>query len=221
MPEARYTWGEVPPMSVQTKTPVSLESGDHLTRDEFHRRYCARPDIKKAELVEGVVYVSSPIRFDYHGEPHGFIIGWLAVYKAQRPEVRLGHNVTVFLDGRVEVQPDACLWHPEPGGPRMNDDGYIEGAPQLIVEVAASSVSYDLHEKKEAYRRNGVREYVVWRVLDRAIDWFRLRDGGYVLVEPDADGTIESDQFPGLRLRVPSLLAGDLAAVLDRVRDAT
>jgi len=50
-------------MSVHTKTTVSLESGDHLTHEEFHRRYLERPDIKKAELVEGVVYVSSPGRF--------------------------------------------------------------------------------------------------------------------------------------------------------------
>ena len=87
-------------------------------------------------------------------------------------------------------------------------------APQLVVEVAASSVSYDLYEEKEAYRRNGVREYVVWRVLDRAIDWFELRDGAYVLREPNAEGIVESEQFPGLRLSVPSMLAGDAAGVL-------
>ena len=81
-----------------------------------------------------------------------------------------GDNGTVYLDEDVEVQPDAFLWRPEPGGPRLTDDEYIQGAPQLIVEVAASSVSYDLHNEKEAYRRNGVREYVVWRVQDKAID---------------------------------------------------
>jgi Uma2 family endonuclease len=157
--------------------PVSLESGDHLTRDEFHRRYSARPDIKKAELVEGVVYVSSPVRFGHHGQKHGFVVTWLGTYAAQTPGALLGDNVTVFLDDRDEVQPDAFLLRSEPGGPRVTDDDYIVGAPQLVVEIAASSVSYDLHEKKEAYRRNGVREYVVWRVLDNAIDWLRLRDG--------------------------------------------
>jgi Uma2 family endonuclease len=205
-------------MATRTKAPVSLESGDHLTREEFHRRYAARPDIHKAELIDGVVYVPSPVRSRQHGRPHGFVMGWLAVYVSLTPDVFLEDNTTVYLDGRVEVQPDACLWRVKPGGPRETDDGYLEGAPQLIFEVAASSVSYDLHEKKEAYRRNGVREYVVWRVLDEAIDWFRLRDGEYVLVEPDADGLIESDQFPGLRLHVPSMLANDLTAVLARLR---
>jgi Uma2 family endonuclease len=205
-------------MATRTDAPVSLESGDHLTRQEFHRRYSARPDIRKAELVDGVVYMPSPVRSRQHGRPHSFVMGWLAVYVSLTPDVFLEDNTTVYLDDRGEVQPDACLWRTEPGGPRETDDGYIEGAPQLIVEVAASSVSYDLHEKKEAYRRNSVGEYVVWRVLDAAIDWFRLRDGAYVQIEPDAAGLIESEQFPGLRLHVPSMLAGDLASVLAALR---
>jgi Uma2 family endonuclease len=140
--------------------------------------------------------------------------GWLWAYRANHPRLKAGIQPTVILDDCNEVQPDAVLWWLKPGGPHVNDDGFIEGAPQLVVEVAASSVSYDLHEKKEAYRRNGVPEYVVWRVLDRAIDWFVLRDGAYVLHEPDATGTIESTQFPGLRLHVPSVLDGDAAGVL-------
>ena len=124
------------------------------------------------------------------------------------PELLLEDNATVFLDDRSEVQPDAFIWRPEPGGPQPTEDDYVEGAPQLVVEVAASSVSYDLGEKLEAYRRNGVREYIVWRVVDGAIDWFRLRDGAYVRLEPDAEDVIESEEYPGLRLHVPSMLAG-------------
>jgi Uma2 family endonuclease len=201
-------------MAVRVEASTHLEPGDHLTREEFPRRYLARPDIKKAELIDGVVYVPSPVRIPYHAQPHGLVVTWLGVYIAQAPDVIMADNGTVYLDNHVEIQPDAFLWRPSASGPRLTDDAYLEGAPQLIVEVAASSSSYDLHQKKEAYRRNGVGEYVVWRVLDRAIDWFRLQDGRYVLAEPDAGGIIESEQFPGLRLRVPSMLAGDLAAVL-------
>lgn len=205
-------------MATRTVVSVPLESGDHLTRDEFHRRYLARPDIKKAELIDGVVYVASPVRFDRHAQQHFMVIGWLAAYVGLTPGVQPGgDNGTVFLDDGTEVQPDAFLWRSAPGGPRLSADGYIEGAPQLIVEVAASSASYDLHTKKEAYRRNGVHEYVVWRVLDTAIDWFRLQDGSYVRIQPDDAGIVESDQFPGLRLDVPRMLAGDLAAVLSGV----
>jgi len=193
-------------MTTVAMTPPLLESGDRLTQAEFHRRYCDRPDIKKAELVEGVVYVASPTRFDVHGEPHGTVMLWLGTYRARTPGVRLGDNATVKLDTDNEVQPDAFLWRAESGGARL-EGGYIVGAPQLVVEVAASSASYDLHDKLRAYRRNGVREYVVWRVLDGAIDWFRLREGEYVRVEPDPHDVIESEVFAGLRLDVPKLLA--------------
>jgi Uma2 family endonuclease len=200
-------------MATGTTLLPSLESGDRLTRAEFHRRYCKRPDIKKAELVEGVVYVASPVR-RIHSEQHGSMVGWLYAYKAKTTGVYLEDDATVFLDADNEVQPDACLWREEADGPRGTDEGYIEGAPQLVVEIAASSASYDLHDKLRAYRRAGVREYVVWRVLDDAIDWLRLHEGEYVRIEADAHGVIESVVFPGLRLHVAKMLAGDHAGVL-------
>jgi Uma2 family endonuclease len=145
------------------------------------------------------------------------VIGWLITYKGKHPGLRVGDNGTVRLDLNNEVQPDAFLWRQESGDPHVGADHFLYGAPQLVVEVAASSASYDLHDKKEAYRRAGVREYVIWRVIDGAIDWFRLRDGEYHLVQPDARGLIESEAFPGLRLDVPKLLASDVAGVLAAV----
>jgi Uma2 family endonuclease len=142
------------------------------------------------------------------------VITWLGAYQALHPEARLGDNATVLLDDGNEVQPDALLWREEPGGPRLTDKHYLEGPPQLVVEIAARSASYDLHDKLRAYERNGVREYVVWRVLDGMIDWHRLNQGTYEWVEPDDRGSIESESFPGLRLNIPRMLAGDIAAVL-------
>ncbi len=195
---------------------LPLENGDRLTRREFERRYAAMPEIKKAELIEGVVYVASPVRFEPHAEPHSSIIGWLWVYRAATPGVRLGDNATVRLDMDNEPQPDALLrLEPSAGGQsRIDADGYVEGAPELIAEVAASSASYDLRDKLRTYRRNQVQEYLVWQIYENRLDWFRLREGEYVLLEPDAAGVVRSEVFPGLWLSVPALLAGDLAAVL-------
>jgi len=200
-------------MTAASTQRVPLESGDRLTRAEFHRRYCARPDIKRAELVEGVVYVGSPVS-RAHGGPHGQVVVWLGTYASRRPGLEVLDNTTVILDDDNEVQPDAILWREEPGGPRVTEDGYLEGPPQFVVEIAVSSASYDLHDKMRAYRRNRVREYVVWRVLDEAIDWFQLVDGEYQRVVPDERGIIESNVFPELRLHVGKMLAGDLAGVL-------
>lgn len=205
-------------MTASMTSPLVLDSGDRLDREEFHRRYEARPDIRRAELVEGVVYVPSPTRFTWHDDQVMATHLWVGTYALTHPDVKAGGNASLFLGQRTEVQPDAFLFRlhaPEgDGGAHLNSDGYIEGAPQLVVEVAASTASYDLHDKKLAYLRNGVREYLVWRVLDSAFDWFRLRDGEYVLVEPDASGVIESSEFPGLRLNVSKLLAGDMSGVL-------
>jgi Uma2 family endonuclease len=190
-----------------------LESGDVMTRRQFHELYSLHPEIKKAELIQGVVYVASPQRAQDHGDHEGDISFWLGLYRWQHLELPLNvaHNSTVFLNDINEPQPDISLRLE--GGTSGLEDGYILGPPELIVEVAYSSVSRDLHSKKDAYRLNGVPEYIVWRVRDRAIDWFRLESGQYVRLEPDADGVVHSVVFPGLRLNVPAMLAKDLGAV--------
>ena len=202
--------------------PFPLENGDRLTRREFERRYAVRPDIKKAELIEGVVHMPSPVRFASHGEPHSWILAWLTIYSATTPGVRVADNATVRLDSNNEPQPDALLRiEPEAGGrSRLSDDDYVEGAPELIVEIASSSAAYDLHDKLRAYLRNGVQEYMVWRVYDGELDWFALKDGDYVPLAPDTPGgVIHSQVFPGLRLAVDALLAGDVARVLTVLRE--
>ncbi|GAA6617064.1 Uma2 family endonuclease [Scytonema sp. NUACC26] len=201
-----YTTSKLPP----------LESGDRLTRYEFEQRYAEMPHIKKAELVEGVVYVASPVRIKNHGRPHAQIVGWLVTYSAATPGVDLADNTTVRLDADNEPQPDALLrLEPEAGGnSRIGDDDYVEGAPELIVEVAASSASYDLKDKLNAYRRNGVQEYIVWQIYENRVDWFRLEEGRYIPLEPDADGVIRSQVFPGLWLAVSALREGNVAEVL-------
>ncbi|HEY83947.1 MAG TPA: Uma2 family endonuclease [Chloroflexi bacterium] len=195
---------------------LSLNSGDRLSRTEFERRYHAHPEIKKAELIEGVVYVPSPIRYENHANPHFAIMGWLAVYSAATPGVKGGDNATLRLDFENEPQPDALLrLEPAVGGQSsVTEDDYLEGAPELIVEIAASSVSYDMHDKRRAYARNGVQEYLVIQMYEQKMAWFVLREGVYELLEPDEEGILRSDVFPGLRLNVNAFWAGDLAAML-------
>jgi hypothetical protein len=194
----------------------SLEPGDHLTRDEFERRYEAMPHVKKAELIEGVVYMPSPVRLEQHGSPHAALIGWLWNYSAFTPGVRVGDNTTIRLDLDNEPQPDALMIR-EPGhggrvviGPR----GYIEGAPELVGEIAASSASFDLHTKLRVYRRNQVQEYIVWRVEEGMVDWFILRDGDYARLPLSPAGIYQSEIFPGLWLDPAALVRNDLPTVL-------
>ncbi|HLO51164.1 MAG TPA: Uma2 family endonuclease [Kamptonema sp.] len=193
-----------------------LENGDLLARAEFERRYQAMPHLKKAELIEGIVYMASSLRFEPHAEPHANLMGWLWSYKIATPGVRLGDNPTVRLDVDNEPQPDAVmLIDAQHGGQTyLGDDGYIEGAPELVAEISASTATIDLRDKKRVYRRNGVKEYLVWQVTDRRLDWFSLQAGEYISLEPDAEGAIASQVFPGLWLHVWALLAGDMPQVI-------
>ncbi len=183
-------------------TILPLDNGDRLNRYEFERRYNAMPNLKKAELIEGIVYMPAALRFKSHGQPHSWMIGWLVTYEAMTPGIAVGDAPTVRLDIDNEPQPDAVLLIvPEAGGQaRLSDDDYIEGAPELVVEIAASSAAIDLHAKKQAYRRNGVKEYIVWQVLDQKINWFYLDKGEYLNLPVDTDGIIRSRILPGLWL---------------------
>ena len=193
-----------------------LENGDRFSRSEFERRYAAMPEIGKVELIEGIVFMPAALRFYSHGKPHSDLNTWLNLYRIFTPGTDVGDTPTVQLDDDNEPQPDVVLLiQPESGGQvRFSDDDYIQGAPELIAEVAASTVSIDLGAKKTAYQRNRVQEYIVWRVLDQQVDWFCLENGEYVDLLPDADGITRSRVFPGLWLDKTALLSGDMQGVL-------
>ncbi len=227
-PQARIAATQ-PPLSVlqafdfdetangETESDVpALENGDRLTWQEFEQRYDAMPELKKAELIKGVVYMGSPVKHKRHSNPHSKMIGWLFVYSAGTPGTESADNGTTRLDDENTPQPDGMLrLLTECGGnSQIDEHDYLVGAPELAVEVASSSASYDLHDKKDVYGQFGVREYIVWRTRDRKIDWFRLENNQYIKVELNETGVIESSVFPGLRLNVPAMLAGNMAAVL-------
>jgi hypothetical protein len=202
--------------------PPALVNGDRLKRDEFERRYLAMPEVNKAQLIEGIVYMPSPVRHIQHSKPHSILNAWLVNYVARTPGLaEFGDNGTVRLDDDNEPQPDLYLLLPQQLGGRakVDDDGYITGAPALVCEVAASSVSIDLHLKKTAYRRNGVQEYLVWRTEDSAVDWFTLVAGDFVPIAPEADGSLRSRIFPGLWLSPAQLIAADLQGIF-KLHDA-
>ncbi len=199
----------------QAKT-APLQSGDRLSRVEFERLYAASPNIKKAELVEGIVYMPSPTHFEQHGRPHSDLITWLGLYRAHTPGTIAADNVTVRIDHENEVQPDALLRLDASLGGRssVSDDDYLEGPPELIVEIAASSASYDMNQKRRVYARTGVPEYVVLLTYEERVVWFVLREGVFGEMQPDADGVLRSEIFPGLWLDAAALIRGDLSQVL-------
>jgi Uma2 family endonuclease len=197
--------GSVPP----------LENGDHLSAHEFLRRFEAMPELKKAELIQNIVHMASPVRTDLHGEPDGLIQTWLGLYASRHPGVRHATNATLRLGPDDVPQPDAVLFRDPASGGRASIDakGYLCGAPELVVEIASSSVSRDAREKLTSYRRAGVREYLLWMVLDGRIEWLHFEEDEYRPL-PAEGGRVASRVFPGLVLDLAAALAGDRATVL-------
>lgn len=196
--------------------PIPLFAGDRLTRAEFERRYTAHPEIKKAELVEGIVYMASPVKYKRHSAPHLFLNTWIGTYLAYTPGLDAGDNATVRMDEENEPQPDVLmrLERSAGGNSWIAADDYLEGAPELIIEVAASSASYDMHAKKPVYARNGVQEYLLVLTYEKRVYWYTLAAGGYEEIEADAAGVLRSRVFPGLWFHPATLWQQNPAALL-------
>ncbi len=214
---------EIPPfpfVATETEELPELENGDRLKRAEFEQRFDAMPELKKAELVKGVVYMGSPVRRNKHGKPHAMMMGWLATYYAATPGTDFCDNGSVRVDEDNMPQPDGDLRIEEQcdGQSYIDDDDYLQNVPELVIEIASSTASYDLHDKLDMYLLHGAKEYLVWRVLDKQIDWFVSQAGTYVRLQPDANGIMASTIFPGLRLAVNALLVGELATVFTELQ---
>ena len=197
-----------------------LRAGDRLTRAEFEWRYAAMPDVKKAELLEGVVHMPSPVRHTHHGLPHGLLAGWLRDYVRATPGIQLSIGASLRLaDENEEPQPDLVLFVlPPKGTAGIDAEGYLVGPPELVVKVAASTAAHDLDQKLRIFRRAGVSEYLVVRVEAAAVDWFVLRNGSYERLAADPHDILHSEVFPGLWLDVPALLRADDPAICAAVQ---
>jgi Uma2 family endonuclease len=198
----------IPPPAARSTERPELHSGDRMSRKEFHRIYEQMPSNFRAELIGGIVYVSSPLK-RRHGTHHLGLGSVLYTYAVNTPGVEAGDNATILLGEEGEPQPDLYLRVlPEYGGQsRTSVDDYIEGAPELVAEVAHSSRAIDLHAKREDYTRYGVREYLVLSVRDRRLFWFDLRADREL--EADADGILRVHCFPGLWIDVEAVLRDD------------
>lgn len=186
---------------------LELHNGDHMSQAEFHRIYSQMPEDFRAELIGGVVYVASPLK-RAHGTPHVFMSGVLAVYTSETRGVEPGDNTTLILGADSEPQPDLYLRTlPEYGGQSDTDeDDYVLGAPEFVVEIANTSYTIDLHRKRDDYERYGVREYVVLSTRDESRHWFDLAND--LELEPDG-GVIRSREFPGLWIDCAGVFSGE------------
>ncbi len=200
-------------------TTLPLVEGQRLDQPTFHARYEAMPPGTRAELVNGVVSMPSPVGSD-HARSVVPLVVWLDRYAENTPGVEVLDNATVILGWRNEPQPDLTLRVlPDRGGQTRDEAGYVAGPPEMVVEISRSTRYVDLGPKFEEYERAGIQEYVVHAGDPDEVLWHVLNGGRFVAVAPGEDGLYHSRVFPGLWLDPVALLAGDRAAVrgaLDR-----
>ena len=200
-------------MVAQIIQPATLATGEQMDRTEFLRRWEALPDLKSAELIEGVVYVPSPVSID-HGETDSTVIWWLRHYAAATPGCQVGNNTSWEMLGSMP-QPDVHLRiRPESGGQSSVGEKFPIGAPELAVEICLTSTEVDFGPKLRLYQRAGVREYVTVERFPRRIVWRVLRGNDYYALEPDADNVFRSETFPGLWLDQDAFWRNDAARML-------
>jgi Uma2 family endonuclease len=205
--------------SSRKKALPPLENGDHLDQKTFHARYEAMPAHVRAELIGGIVYMSSPMK-PPHGRYTGPLIHWLDEYEEATPGTELLAGVTSILGPASEPQPDGCLIVlPEYGGQTWEDkDGYLNGAPEFVGEISYATESIDLHSKKRDYEEAGVREYLVVALRQQQIFWFIRKKGRFKDLSPGSDGILRSEVFPGLWLDGAAFLRRDRKRLLAVLR---
>jgi Uma2 family endonuclease len=209
----------MPERTTMKAAPSTLVEGQRLDQPTFHAIYQAMPPGTRAELIDGVVYIPSPVGLE-HGEAQVHVIAWLAHYVENTPGVRALDNATTVLGTKGEPQPDGLLRIlPEYGGRTWNQGGFVHGAPEFVIEISKATRSVDLGPKLADYERAGVIEYVVGAIDPDEIYWFSHDHGALVQQSTADDGLYRSRTFPGLWLDPVALLAGDtrrLRAIVDQ-----
>jgi Uma2 family endonuclease len=196
-----------------SQAEIELQNGDCMSREEFHRLYEQTPEGFKAELIGGIVYVASPL-YPGHGKPHLHLGAIVAAYEARTPGVDASDNTTILLGSKAEPQPDLYVRIlPEFGGQSSTSENEcVEGAPELIIEVANSSRAIDLHAKKKDYAKYGVREYLVHCVAEKQLKWFDLSASGEL--RPDDAEIYRIQSFPGLWINGLALATRDYGKLM-------
>jgi len=201
-------------LETATEGEEELRPGDHLDQAAFHKLYQSAGPNVHAELIGGVVYMSSPTS-PRHARRQGFASAWLGVYAALTPGTVFYDNASIVLSDQDEPQPDAMLTIEQPADEKSEDEHAFHRVPELVCEVAYSSHAYDLFEKKRLFERYGVKEYVVFAMRQSTVSWFVRSDEGVYETHPsDEAGIFKSIVFPGLWLDSQALMRKDMAAVL-------
>ncbi len=151
--------------------PTALVEGQDLDQPTFHALYEAMPSGTRAELIDGVVFMPSPVG-GQHGRVHHSVDMWLGCFAEHTPGVEVLLGSTAILGWKSEPQPDAMLRVlPAHGGQSRDERGYVTAAPELVAEIAKATRFIDLGPKRKDYERTACSS--MW-----CVPWIPTRSTG-------------------------------------------
>jgi Uma2 family endonuclease len=197
-----------------------LFDGQRLDQPTFHELYSQMPEGFRAELIDGVVRLMNMPLYSDHGRPDANLTGLLCMYSFETPGTIVQIATPTRLGPKSEVQPDsALLIDPAFGGRTFDDErGLTTNAPELVVEIASSTLRLDLNAKKRVYEEAGALEYVVLDVPHQKFHWFALNEGRFEPLEIDPDGLYRSKVFHGLWVDEAAFVRNDGRAMTTSLR---
>ncbi len=204
-----------------------LVHGERLDADEFLRRYENMPDLKKAELIDNIVYLmSSPVSLNRHGVPHAHLLTWANTFAINTPHIIAADNATVRMNEDNAPQPDVLMFiEPAAGGQSASGEkDYLYGAPEFAAEISHTTVHFDKEEKREVFERAGVLSYLIWDTENSRIDWLERQSAKDKFTALTTEDNIyQSAVFPGLWLNAQAMLEGryqEVVATLQKGLDS-
>ena len=185
-----------------------------LSAEESHARYLKSGNFRKVQLINGMMRMPSPVRFEAHDEPNNVMITLIVNYSAKMAGVRSIGSATLKLDSRNNIQPEFELLR-EDGSSTIEND-YIVGPVELVGEISESSIRGYTTSKFEAYRAIGSKEYMIWKTVLNEIVLYKLVYVNYEEIVP-VDGTLKSQQFPGLHIDTEALITNSHQRAMERL----
>lgn len=157
-------------------------------------------DSDNFELIEGEIVPMAAAKFSHHEAMKSRLNEALVLAKPR--DVALFVEPSVTLSEDTLVEPDLALWR------RGGQSQEVRGPDLLLViEVAVSSIAYDVGQKARIYATHGVRDYWVVDAIRRTIRVHRSPSGGrYVDVEEyDADIGVTALLLSSVSIRLDAL----------------
>ena len=188
-------------METELLTPTAPAWTPLVKRITFEEYLDSLTEESKGDLFDGLLYMQTPPS-DAHEEIFGFLFDILRNYVLEKNlGVVRGSRTAIRFAEEHGTQPDIVFI--SNARRHLIYPYYIDGAPEVVVEILSPSTrKLDRGKKMALYAENGVLEY--WQVdpEDQTAKFLRNNDGVWAPMPVGGDGIFHSEAISGFWLNV-------------------